>query len=468
VSKLEVGAISDRGLSPKRPINEDRFLAMPEKGLFAVADGVGGELAGEVASQTVVDTLAESMSKFDFRGDIEDFLDFTLQRANQQIYEAARSNRQFSGMASTVALVCIRNNHATIAHIGDSRVYSLRKEKLRRETHDHTDTEDALRSGRMSEAEAKKFASNVINRAVGVEPEADPEFGHIDLNGIEVFLLCTDGITRHIPDDELEEVLNSEMTPQQMCEELKWRCHCRGAEDNLTALVIKFSKVDEEHSLPHPRQHKRSEQMFGKEERRSSSRIHVNVYNRDMEEETKMSRSGHLSFGDEAKKYKARSRSVLGSALKILVGAIIVAAAFYAGIYVAQNYLPVRQTVRWIDPAESGTGTKNYLREGSETEPDFKNALELFDNKEFLAARSRFQTLIDKAPNNGRYHYWFGRASFEAADYNTALKGFQKAASLNLNVSDVYLYEALSYQALGREKEAMQSFKRFAAERPKI
>src|SRR5947199_6575330 len=115
MSGFEVGTVTDRGLSPKRPINEDRYLAMPQKGLFAVADGVGGELAGEVASQTVVDALAEAVGNYSSNGDVEIFLERILQRANRQIHEAAKANQELSGMASTVALIYFEKNRATIA-----------------------------------------------------------------------------------------------------------------------------------------------------------------------------------------------------------------------------------------------------------------------------------------------------------------------------------------------------------------
>src|SRR5437867_2898252 len=121
MSGFLIGAVTDRGLSPKRPINEDRYLAMPEKGLFAVADGVGGELAGEVASQTVIDALAEAVGKYSPNGDVENFLERILQRANRQIHEEAKTNQELFGMASTVALIYFENHRATIAHVGDSR-----------------------------------------------------------------------------------------------------------------------------------------------------------------------------------------------------------------------------------------------------------------------------------------------------------------------------------------------------------
>jgi PPM family protein phosphatase len=457
VSRYEVGTITDRGLSPKRPINEDRYLAIPEKGLFAVADGVGGELAGEVASQTVVDELSESMNKYDNNGDIEDFLEFTLQRANQQIYRAAKTNQELSGMASTVALVFIEDRHATIAHLGDSRVYSLSGGRLKRETHDHTDVEDALRSGRITEMEAQNLSvRNVINRAVGVEPEAEPEFSRIDISKVDALLLCTDGITRHIPDRELEDVLRSNLTPQQMCDELKWRCHCRGAEDNLTAVIVRpAGEEEEERTIPPSDSRKQTD--------RKTSRIQVRV--QGALEKEQMNGSDRRTISEPgARAGETRSRSVFSTALKMLLGALLLVGAFYGGIYVAQHYLPSNQPVRVVENIESSLGAKDYLREGTETDPEFQNALQLFDNKEYIASRDRFQNLTERTADNARYHYWFGRASFEAGDYNNSLKGFQKAAGLNLKAPTIYLYEALSYQALGKEKEAAQSFKRFAVE----
>jgi len=485
VSRFEVGAVCDRGLNPRRPINEDRFLAMPEKGLFAVADGVGGELAGEVASQTVVDALAEAMRSYDFKGDLEDFLELTLQHANKRIYEAASTHEELSGMASTVALVCIEDSRATIAHVGDSRVYSLSGGKLKRETRDHTDLEDALRAGEITELEAQQLpARNVINRAAGAEAEIEPEFSSIDISRVDAILLCTDGITRHIPDTELEEILTSDLAPQQMCEEMKWRCHCRGAEDNLTAIVVKMFKADEERTLPPSRPKariERKEQIDTASRKQSPVRVEVDISaaaeppSRKSAERLPDRRSTQLPVSEHATVAshsarppavrQAQSSSVLGTALKMFLGVLLLAGAFYAGIYVARNYLPPEPPGRNSVPVENDLGALNYLREGAQTDADFREALQLFDNREYTAAHDRFRALTERAPTNARYYYWQARASFEAGNTDAALKGFQKAASLNLNAPTVYLYEALCYHAMKKEREAAESFKRFAEER---
>ncbi|MEW6731929.1 MAG: protein phosphatase 2C domain-containing protein [Acidobacteriota bacterium] len=460
MSKFEVGTVCDRGLSPRRPINEDRYLAIPEKGLFVVADGVGGELAGEVASQTVVDQLTAFIHEYDCQEKLEESLARSLQQINQQIYEAAQENPGLTGMASTVALVCINGKWGIVAHVGDSRVYTLRSGVLRRETRDHNDLEDALRAGEITEADALTNTSrNIINRALGAESIVEPEFSRIDMSKTEAILLCTDGITRHILDQELEELLLSDLTPQQISNELKWRCHWRGAEDNLTAIVIKNMATESERTLPPV---KTTSRLTLNNSSRQTSLIKVNVgdFAKGQSDEPE-----HILLAESPGK-PAGTRHVLTNALLILIAILLLGGAFYAGIYVAQKNLIVPHRAN-VSVGGDEFGDYNYLREGASTNTDFQKALELFDNHEYSAARSRFQTLALRVPAQARYHYWLARACFETADYANALKGFQKAISLNLSVPTVYLYEALTYQALGREKEAAQSFKRFAEEREK-
>jgi protein phosphatase len=463
--KLETAAVSDRGLSPKRPINEDRYLAMPEQGLFAVADGVGGQLAGEVASQTVIDTLATAIT--DKEPKERKFFDGVLQRANQIIYQAAQNSSQLTSMATTVALVYIEQERVIIAHVGDSRVYSFSGGQLKRQTCDHNDIEDAVRTGLLSEREARKYsAPNIINRAVGIDAEVEPEFSELKIDGIDALLLCTDGITRHLKDAELQEILGSNLTAQQICDEMKSRCYERGAQDNLTAVIVKISRADAESDAPAAGN--RAAQTARDLEK--GPRIQVQLNNNFAEKNGyngSPDNSARSNFHTASRlNFQPARSSFLGTAIKMLLATMLLAGLFYGGFYVVQHFLrqaaPVNRPARHVEPVDDEAASLSYLRAGAQDDAAFQNALQLFDNHEYIAARDRLQNLIDKMPNNARYYYWQGRANFEAGDYNNALKGFQKSINLNLDAPPVYLYEALSYQALGREKESAASFKRYA------
>jgi PPM family protein phosphatase len=237
---LKSAAVTDRGLSPKRPLNEDSFLADSDRGIFAVADGVGGAEAGEVASQTAIEVLDEAFRHQLEGADIEDLMELAIQRANASIYQMAQEHAKFSMMATTVVALHLKGNIATIGHVGDSRLYRLTPAgQLIRETADHSVVEEEVRAGRMTEEQAANHPSkNVISRALGAEPDVEVDMKIIEVDDGTQFLLCTDGITRHIPDHELRQVVLAHDVLTEACAELKRRCFERGAEDNLTAVLI--------------------------------------------------------------------------------------------------------------------------------------------------------------------------------------------------------------------------------------
>jgi len=243
--QLTSSAISDRGLNERRPLNEDSFLADSNRGIFAVADGVGGAEAGEVASQTAVEVLDEAFRHQVAGADIEDLMELAIQRANASIYQMAQEHQKFSMMATTIVALHINGNVATFGHVGDSRLYRLTPEgQLLRETEDHSVVEEEVRAGRMTPEQAANHPSkNVISRALGAESDVEVDMKTIDIEDGTQFLLCTDGITRHIPDHELRQLLLLYEDLGAVCEEFKRRCYDRGAEDNLTAVLVRVGRT---------------------------------------------------------------------------------------------------------------------------------------------------------------------------------------------------------------------------------
>jgi len=240
-NKIRVASVSDRGLSEKRPMNEDSFLADAERGIFAVADGVGGADAGEVASQTAIDVLNEAfLHKLNDGEDVEDLMELAIQRANSSIHQMAVEHPRFSMMATTMVALHLAGSQATFGHVGDSRLYRLSSDgQLLRETADHSIVEEEVRAGRMTPEQAANHPSkNVISRALGAEDSVEVDMKTIEVEDGTTFLLCTDGITRHIPDNEIRELLLSGQPPEGICGEMKERCYQRGAEDNLTAVIV--------------------------------------------------------------------------------------------------------------------------------------------------------------------------------------------------------------------------------------
>src|SRR5437016_7702387 len=199
--KIQVASISDRGLSEKRPMNEDSFLADAARGIFVVADGVGGADAGEIASQTAVDVLNDAFrQKITDGEDVEDLMELAIQRANSAIHQMAAEHPRFSMMATTVVALHLDGSRATIGHVGDSRLYRLTPEgKLQRETDDHSVVEEEVRAGRMTPEQAMHHPSkNVISRALGAEEGVEVDLKTMEVEEGSEFLLCSDGITRHV------------------------------------------------------------------------------------------------------------------------------------------------------------------------------------------------------------------------------------------------------------------------------
>ena len=241
---IEVAAISDRGLSEKRPLNEDSFLSDSERRIFAVADGVGGAQAGEVASKTAVEVLDEAFRHQIDGADLEDLMEIAIQRANNSIYQMAQDSPNFSAMATTIVALHLDGHIATFGHVGDSRLYRLSPDgQLHRETADHSVVEEEVRAGRMTPEQAAHHPSrNVISRALGAEPSVEVDMKMIEIEDGTTFLLCSDGITRHIPDNEIRELLSRIPKLEDVCAEMKKRCYDRGAEDNLTAVIVRIGQ----------------------------------------------------------------------------------------------------------------------------------------------------------------------------------------------------------------------------------
>jgi protein phosphatase len=242
--QISSAAVSDRGLSEKRPQNEDSYLELKDSGLFAVADGVGGAQAGDVASQMAIEILGEAFINLQENGDAEERMKAAIEQANASIFQMSNDLAQLSTMATTVVALHINGNIATIGHVGDSRLYRLDSNgNLLQETQDHSVVEEEVRAGRLTPEQAAVHPSrNVISRALGAESGVEIDMKTIMFEPETAFLVCTDGITRHIPDEELKQILESESDVFNICQQLKTLCYERGAEDNLTAVVIKVTE----------------------------------------------------------------------------------------------------------------------------------------------------------------------------------------------------------------------------------
>lgn len=234
---MRVLSFSETGCVRKN--NEDSLLALPQYNLYAVADGMGGHLAGEVAARTALEVLAGAAPDLEDL-EVDAVLDWAKQaliQANNKVFEAATINPENEGMGTTLTLLVFKAHQVVIAHVGDSRGYLWREGKLIPLTVDHSLVEELVRMGQISPEEAEKHPQrHVLVRAVGASQEVQVDSSYINCQANDFFLLCTDGFSNVISDQELIEELSRQGSWEDRFERMRQLILDRGAPDNFTAL----------------------------------------------------------------------------------------------------------------------------------------------------------------------------------------------------------------------------------------
>lgn len=219
-----------------RELNEDACLEMSDRGLWAVADGMGGHAAGEVASRMVIDALRE-VSHPDSLSDLLDDVRNSLQKVNRQLTEEAnRRHQQIIG--STVAVLMVFDNHCVSMWAGDSRIYLFRNGRLRQLTQDHSQIEELVSRGIVSREEARKLpGSNAITRAIGVMDRLELDSEIHDIREGDSFLLCSDGLYNEVSTQDIKRILALEDC-QESADRLIQSALDHGARDNVSVVVV--------------------------------------------------------------------------------------------------------------------------------------------------------------------------------------------------------------------------------------
>jgi PPM family protein phosphatase len=221
----------------KRRRNEDSFVHTPP--LFAVADGMGGAQAGEVASRLAAIAFREFHDADDL--DPEERVATIIQEANRRIYERAKSDAQASGMGTTITAALVAGNGVAVGHVGDSRAYRLRNGQLEQLTEDHSLVADLVRSGRLSPDEADSHPQrSVITRALGTDPHVDVDTFTAEAEAGDVFLLCSDGLTTMVGDDEIAETVARSSSLEEATKALVKAANRAGGEDNVTVVIFRL------------------------------------------------------------------------------------------------------------------------------------------------------------------------------------------------------------------------------------
>jgi len=241
---LAVGVRTDVG--QVREGNEDSYLA--DSPVFVVADGMGGHLAGDVASATAIEVIQRDIAEVTEAE--PDKLVAVLKNANAVIYGKAKDDESVRGMGTTCTLLVIEDSNAQLAHVGDSRAYLLRGGELRQVTEDHTLVGRMVSEGRIQPEEAQHHPQrSIITRALGVDSEVDVDLISLPLQEGDRLLLCSDGLTSMVEAGEIQDCLAAGGDPQQIADELVTKANDAGGDDNITVIVV-FAGVAE--SMPAP------------------------------------------------------------------------------------------------------------------------------------------------------------------------------------------------------------------------
>jgi PPM family protein phosphatase len=227
---------SDTGRRRRR--NEDNYVVAPP--LFAVADGMGGAQAGEVASQLAASALeAGDSDGLEGTGRI----DALIQEANRRIFDRASTDPSASGMGTTMTVALVEGMTVAIGHVGDSRAYLVRREQMEQLTEDHSLVNELMKSGKLSEEEAQVHPQrSVITRAVGTDPDVDVDGFTIEAEAGDVFLICSDGLTDMVEDEEILELVHANRDDlEKAVKALVAAANRGGGEDNITAVAFRIS-----------------------------------------------------------------------------------------------------------------------------------------------------------------------------------------------------------------------------------
>jgi protein phosphatase len=231
---FNTACVSHVGLT--RKINEDSLLARPEIGLWAIADGMGGYGGGDVASRAVVDalgTIAPNPSAADFLGEFEQ----RIMRVNADLRALSHSH-DAAVIGTTLVTLMIHNDHFACVWCGDSRAYLRRRDELSRVSRDHSEVQELIDRGLLDEEGARIWPRrNVVTRALGATDEAELELVDGPIYTGDRFLLCSDGLTAHVRDEEIAALI-AQGEPQKACDDLLHLTLDRGARDNVSIIVV--------------------------------------------------------------------------------------------------------------------------------------------------------------------------------------------------------------------------------------
>jgi PPM family protein phosphatase len=230
--------------------NEDNYLMVPDRGIFVVADGMGGHAAGEVASEMAVRFVARELGSLRGLSDEEvaERMRLSIRSANGAIFQRTLTEHDKRGMGTTVTALVLYEARFLIGQVGDSRAYLLRDGKLAQVTKDHSYVQEQVDAGYLTPEQARTHPySNVITRCVGANADVMPDVYVGSVKADDLFLLASDGLTGMLEDYQLSEILSAGVgagTPQRVVDALVSEANRHGGLDNITAIVVRIDSIE--------------------------------------------------------------------------------------------------------------------------------------------------------------------------------------------------------------------------------
>jgi PPM family protein phosphatase len=248
--KLSAAARSDVG--KRRTANEDAYALAPALGLYLVADGMGGHVAGQLASRLAAEHTVEALELVaDRTATLTEKLRYCVGAANHHVFATARDKPEVAGMGTTLVAVLAGGGRIALAHVGDSRAYLVRGGRIRQLTDDHSLVAELVRRREITPDAAHGHPHrHVLTRAVGVRRSVDPDLAELTPAPGDVIVLCSDGLTTHVEDPEIAALVAAETDLEQACERLVALANARGGEDNITVALVRCDENEMSVSRP--------------------------------------------------------------------------------------------------------------------------------------------------------------------------------------------------------------------------